>query len=87
MLMIVVFQLLIILVFGLGTWGFAYALRQGLKSGRCYMKSRYVTREHEPMFFWSIVVLLIGWVVLLPFAFVYGEYLFIQMVRMGTFPP
>jgi hypothetical protein len=87
MVMIVVFQLLIILMFGLGTWGFAYALRQGLKSGRCYMKNRYITREHEPIFYWSIIVMLVVWVILLPFSFIYMEYFFIQMVIRGTFPP
>jgi len=85
--MFVVFQLLIILIHGLGTWAFGYLLRRNLKTGKCHMKHHDVTREHEPVLYWAIIVMLIGWVILLPVTFIYMEYQFIQMVRMGTFPP
>lgn len=87
MLMIAAFQMILILMFGLGTWAFAYLLQRNWRTGSCRLKGHDYTREDHPLLYWANIVMLIVWVVLLPCCFVYGEYMLIQMVRMGTFPP
>ena len=65
MMMIVVFQLFLILIFGLGTWAFADILRRDLRTGKCHMKRQDVTREDQPLLYRFTIVMDIGWVILL----------------------
>ena len=87
MVMIVVFQLLLILMFGLGTWAFADILRRDLRTGKCHTKRQDITREDQPLLYWFTIVMDIGWVILLPSCFIYAECWFIQLARSGAFAP
>lgn len=88
MLMIATYQVILFLMLGLATWLFAHELQRGLRTGKCRMNGRDIAREDRPIFYWVNIVMLIVWVVLLPCCIVYGEYMLIQVMRMGgPFPP
>ena len=86
MVLVVVFQITAFLMPAFGTWCFAHQLRTAFKSGECsFGRSRY-TRDREPIRYWGHILFLVGWVILLPVAFIYFEWNFVQAVQKGTFP-
>ena len=59
-------DVLVVLMAAFGTCVFGYLLLEGLKTGECHMKGQRVTRAGEPALYWAIIVMLLAWVVVLP---------------------
>ena len=62
----IVADVLVVLMLAVGTCFFGHQLLKGLRTGECHMKGQRLTRASEPVRYWVMIVMLLAWVVVLP---------------------